>query len=147
MTRYEATCSVWFTEDGQRIYRFQKFEAQRLEGYSGISGTISSYIRYNFDKEPRVWKCPVIEVKKNGNHHGYYSSVNGSFRRLNWSYQGEDAFARKLRLKVSQNRGYSQLFSVFSDFHGENKKKYKERTGVCLDALSEKLHKSVSSKV
>ena len=143
MTRYEATCSVWFTEDGERIHRIETFEAKRLEGSDGIGGLISSYIRHSFDGEKRVWKCPVIEVKKGRIHHGYYRWVNSSFSRLEYSYQGDSPFARKRRMRDLQNRGYSQLFSVFSDCAGDNKRSYRERTGVCLDELSKQLHESV----
>ena len=140
---YKATCSVWFTEDGKSIPRLESFEARTLEGYRGICGLISSYVRNNFDSEKRVWLCPVIEVKKGSRHHGYYRWVNSSFSRLDYSYQGDSSFARRSRIKDLQNRGYSQLFSVFNDYSGENKKSYKERTGVCLDELRKQLHESV----
>lgn len=140
MAKYKATCSVWFTQDAERITKMETFEADRLESYDGIERLISKYIRANFDG---VWRCPVIKVEKDGKHHGYYSWVNSCFRRLSFDRQGESLSARKRRMKDLQNRGYSQLFAVFSDFHGKNKEKYKERTGVCLDALSDKLNERV----
>ncbi len=140
---YEAKASIWYTDCGQKIIREVKVSAPTIQGYSGLSGELCRRKREVFsDIKEEVWKAPVVEVTKNGKHYGFYYQVNSSLGRLSWTYQGFGKWARKSRLEKMQGTGYSMLFNVYAS--DKCKEAYKERTGKCLDELSQKLSDAVN---
>lgn len=139
---YEAKASIWYTDCGQKIVREVTVSAPTIQGYRGLCGELCRRKREVFsDIKEEVWKAPVVEVTKNGKHYGFYYQVNSSLGRLDGSSQGFDKWARKRRLSKMQGTGYAMLFNVYSN--DKCKEAYKERTGKCLDALSQKLSDAV----
>lgn len=140
---YEAKATVWYTRCGRKLLREISVKAPFIQGYSGLSGRLRKARDEAFKdiEGGSVWKAPVVEVLKNGKHHGYYYQVNSSLGRHRWCLQGDGLSARKSRLEAMQGTGFSMLFNVAPD--KDDRIKYRERTGECLDALRAELSRRV----
>ncbi len=95
--KYSASCAIWYTSDGIKIYHPVTVESDWIERFNGLEGLLDKYTQDNMD--PTVWKCPVFPVTKHGKHHGYYYYVNGIIGRCSFVMQGESSCAKKCRLK------------------------------------------------